>query len=156
MEWRDHRSFEAMVLQPALLAYRTYIPDKNHAVEAGADQEVAMRNWLSKRMDVQIAIPKFEAQGYALLGGRLLPGADRPNCQIIYQRRDGLRMALFMTRERGANVQAMSLDQRGSTALAHWSNGTLSFVIAGDTSREELRVLADAARSQLGSPSPPL
>src|SRR5947207_13210843 len=33
MEWRDHRSFEAAVLKPAMVAYATYIVDKNHAVE---------------------------------------------------------------------------------------------------------------------------
>lgn len=149
MEWRDHRSYEAQVLHPALAAYATFVADKNHAVEVGADQEVAMRNWLSKRMGVDIAIPKFDPQGYALLGGRLLPGADKPNCQLIYQRSDGKRIALFMTREQGSVHHTMTFDARGQERIAHWSNGTLSFVIAGETSPEDLHAIAVAARVQL-------
>jgi anti-sigma factor RsiW len=152
MNWRENKSYEAAVLRPALAAYDTYAEDKNRPVEIPADQEPAIRKWLAKRMQVEVAIPKFEAQGLVLLGGRLLPGRERPNCQLMYERADGKRIAVFMTRERGTELQTMSFDKRGATELAYWSTGVFSIVIAGATSAEEMRAIAEAARAQLNPP----
>ena len=72
-------------VQRAVLAHSVYVPEGRHAVEVKAQEEHLSR-WLTRRLDVPVKLFDLRAQGFELVGGRLLPdGAGRPGAQLMYQ-----------------------------------------------------------------------
>lgn len=70
--------------QRAVVAHSVYVPEGRHAVEVKAQEEHLSR-WLTKRLDVPVKLFDLRAQGYELVGGRLLPDAAGPSAQLMYQ-----------------------------------------------------------------------
>jgi anti-sigma factor RsiW len=62
-------------VRDAALAHALYAPERRHAVEVGAEQEEHLVQWLSKRLGTPLRVPALSAQGFHLVGGRLLPGS---------------------------------------------------------------------------------
>ncbi|KNZ33267.1 MAG: hypothetical protein AD742_06580 [Methylibium sp. NZG] len=72
-------------VQRAVLAHSVYVPEGRHAVEVKAQEEHLSR-WLTRRLDVPVKLFDLRAQGFELVGGRLLPDrAGRPGAQLMYQ-----------------------------------------------------------------------
>jgi anti-sigma factor RsiW len=87
----------------AALAHAVYTPEVRHPVEVGADQQAHLVAWLSKRLGAQLKPPRLEAQGYALEGGRLLPGQSGPVAQFMYRDAGGARLTLYVSTEQTQN-----------------------------------------------------
>jgi anti-sigma factor RsiW len=134
----------------AAVAHLVYAPEPKRAVEVGADQEQAMVSWLSKRIGVQVTLPRLADQGYQLLGGRLLPGEMGPACQIMYQASDGKRVTLYMTttpdEEIGRSVRVV---EQGKLQVALWRDSKLGYALSGEADKKTISRLADAAHRQL-------
>ena len=62
----------------AIVAYATYAADQPHAVEVGGDDKHYLDDWLSKRSASTLVAPDLAAEGFSLLGGRLLPAGHEP------------------------------------------------------------------------------
>ena len=71
-------------VQRAAVAHSVYVPEGRHAVEVKAQEEHLSR-WLTKRLDVPVKLFDLRAQGFELVGGRLLPDAAGPSAQLMYQ-----------------------------------------------------------------------
>jgi anti-sigma factor RsiW len=71
-------------VQRAAMAHSVYVPEGRHAVEVKAQEEHLSR-WLTKRLDVPVKLFDLRAQGFELVGGRLLPDAAGPSAQLMYQ-----------------------------------------------------------------------
>jgi anti-sigma factor RsiW len=71
-------------VQRAVLAHSVYVPEGRHAVEVKAQEEHLSR-WLTRRLDVPVKLFDLRAQGFELVGGRLLPDGARPGAQLMYQ-----------------------------------------------------------------------
>ena len=83
----------------AVVAHVVYSPEVRHPVEVGADQAAHLAAWLSKRLGTQLRVPYLGEQGFALVGGRLLPGQpdDRsPAAHFMYQDSKGQRRTLYV------------------------------------------------------------
>src|SRR6185295_11260458 len=80
----------------AAIAHATYSPEVRHPVEVGADQEQHLVAWLSKRLGAPVRAPKLDSIGYALVGGRLLPGDNGPVAHFMYQTEKGRRITLYV------------------------------------------------------------
>ena len=74
-----------------------YAAEKLHVVEVGADQKDHLVGWLSKRVGTTLVAADFTAEGFELVGGRLLPLAERPAAQFMYQDQSGNRVSLYVT-----------------------------------------------------------
>ncbi len=74
-----------MLARVAAVAHAVYSPEVRHPVEVGADQEAYLVRWLPKRLGANLKVPHLAAQGYPLVGGRLLPGERGPAAQFMYQ-----------------------------------------------------------------------
>ncbi|MGH8728955.1 MAG: anti-sigma factor family protein [Burkholderiales bacterium] len=125
-----------------------YTPEAKRAVEVPAAEEQAMVNWLSKRMGVQIAIPKLNEAGYQLLGGRLLPGGEGAACQIMYQNSEGKRITLYMSKDDVAPAPVRVV-QQGAIRVAYWSDAQLGYAVSGDLPESELLKIANDVSRQL-------
>ena len=85
--------------QRAAIAHAVYTPDVRRAVEVSADHEDQLVTWLSKRMGTPMKAPHLQALGYALEGGRLLPGGQGPVAQFMYHDPAGARLTLYVSNE---------------------------------------------------------
>lgn len=134
----------------AAVAHAVYSPEVRHPVEVGADQEAHLVNWLSKRLGTGLKIPHLAAQGYTLVGGRLLPGERGPAAQFMYQDGKGQRLTLYVRVSKDAREQtAFRFAQENNVGVFYWLDGRLGYALSGETDRAELLRVADAVYRQL-------
>lgn len=134
----------------AAVAHAVYSPEVRHPVEVGADQEEHLVRWLSKRLGAGLKIPHLVAQGYTLVGGRLLPGERGPAAQFMYQDAKGQRLTLYVRVSKEAREQtAFRFAQENNVGVFYWLDGRLGYALSGETDRTELLRVADAVYRQL-------
>lgn len=143
--------------QRAAVAHAVYSPDARRAVEVRADQEDQLITWLSKRMGAPMKPPHLQALGYALDGGRLLPGDKGPVAQFMYHDNAGAKLTLYVSNEvadmaqktpAGKNREtAFRFAREGSVNVFYWINGPFGYAISADADKAELaRVSAEVYR----------
>ena len=137
----------------AAIAHAVYSPEVRHPVEVGADQEQHLVAWLSKRLGAPLRAPKLDdvGMGYALVGGRLLPGENGPVAHFMYQCKDGMRLTLYVRTNAVANNEtAFRYAAEGKVKVFYWIDRGLGYAISSaDISREDLLVVADSVYRQL-------
>jgi anti-sigma factor RsiW len=144
----------AVMAHRAAVAHATYYPEVRHPVEVGADQEAHLVAWLSKRLGTQLRAPKLEAQGYHLVGGRLLPGENGPVAHFMYQCSRGTRVTLYVRNDMGFNRStAFRYAHEGNIGVFYWIDNKLGYALSSnDISKEDLLNVANAAYQQLNPP----
>lgn len=145
----------------AWMAHAVYTPEQRHPVEVAADQQEHLVQWLSKRLDRPLIVPNLSAQGYGLVGGRLLPGDDGARAQFMFQNTAGERITLYLGAMKepaaGAPSQPGSPDRRetafsfssdGPVPGFYWVDQGFGYALAGSLSREQLMALAQSVHRQ--------
>jgi anti-sigma factor RsiW len=97
----------------AAIAHAVYAPEVRRPVEVDGAHEDQLVTWLSKRMGASMKAPHLQALGYALEGGRLLPGERGPVAQFMYRDEGGRRLTLYVSNEKPG------LSSNGGDGLAH-------------------------------------
>ena len=143
----------------AAVAHAVYSPDMRRAVEIGADQEGQLVAWLSKRMGATMKPPHLQALGYALEGGRLLPGDKGPVAQFMYHDSAGARLTLYVSNEvadtdpkmqgRTNQQTAFRFAKEGSVNVFYWVNGPFGYAISADADKAELARVSGEVYRQL-------
>jgi len=134
----------------AAVAHAVYSPEVRHPVEVGADQEAHLVRWLSKRLGTSLKIPHLAAQGYSLVGGRLLPGDRGPAAQFMYQDTQGQRLTLYVRVSGEARGQtAFRFAQENGVGVFYWLDGRIGYALSGESDRAELLRIADVVYRQL-------
>ena len=140
--------------QRAAVAHAVYSPDARRSVEVGADQEDQLVAWLSKRMGAPMKPPHLQALGYALDGGRLLPGGEGPVAQFMYHDSSGQRLTLYVTREvpkqSGQPETAFRFGKDGPVNVFYWVDKGFGYAISGGSNRDELMRVSKEVYRQLG------
>lgn len=148
--------------QRAAIAHAVYSPDVRRAVEVGADHEEQLVAWLSKRMGSPMKPPHLQALGYALDGGRLLPGDHGPVAQFMYHDNAGAKLTLYVSNEINGGGTAAP-DQRnqetafrfvreGGVNVFYWVNSPFGYAISADADKSELARVSGEVYRQLGTP----
>ena len=140
-----------LIARRAALAHATYAPEVRHPVEVGADQEQHLVAWLSKRLGGSVRAPKLDAEGMALVGGRLLPGESGPVAQFMYQCARGRRVTLYVRTEAPDHREtAFRYARENNVRVFYWIDRTFGYALSSaDLEREELLKLANVAYRQL-------
>jgi anti-sigma factor RsiW len=134
----------------AAIAHVVFSPEVRHPVEVGADQETHLVNWLSKRLGTQLRIPELNALGYALVGGRLLPGERGPAAQFMYQDARGQRLTLYVrTNVEETRETAFRFAQEKNVGVFYWLDNRLGYALSGEVDKPELLRVATAVHRQL-------
>lgn len=141
----------ASMAQRAAVAHAVYSPEVRHPVEVGADQEQHLVAWLSKRTGVNLKVPKLEAAGLSLVGGRLLPGDTGPVAQFMYQGERGRRITLYVRAEHAPTREtSFRYAREGNVGVFYWIDRTSSYAIASsDLRKDELLAVANSVYKQL-------
>lgn len=143
-------SIEQQLVRPAAFSHRIYSAEKLHPVEVRADQEQHLVQWLSRRLNTDLKAPNLAAQGYVLVGGRLLPSTDRMAAQFMYENPRGVRVTLYV--RRGAWENSESIFRYSESADAntfYWVDGPFGYALSGNIARAELLALSEEAYRSL-------
>lgn len=139
--------------QQAAVAHAVYQPEQRHPVEVAAAQQEHLVQWLSKRLGRPLRIPVLAAQGYELVGGRLLPGDTGARAQFMYQNAAGERVTLYLgalaAGQPGATDTAFRFDPDGPVPCFYWTDGGFGYALSGALPRAALLGLATAVHPQL-------
>ena len=146
--------------QRAAIAHAVYSPDKRRPVEVGADHEDQLVAWLSKRMGAPMKPPHLQELGYALDGGRLLPGDKGPVAQFMYHDEAGAKLTLYVSNEVPAvpgvtgkinNETAFRFAKEGQVNVFYWVNGPFGYAISADADKAELARVSGEVYRQLAT-----
>jgi len=139
----------------AAVAHVVYAPEKRHPVEVAAAEQQHLVQWLSKRLDKPLRVPDLSAQGYTLVGGRLLPGSEGARAQFMFERAGGERLTLYVgSLGGGANASradetAFRFSVDGPVPSFYWVDRGFGYALTGPLSRDALLSLATAVYRQL-------
>ena len=148
-------------LQRAAVAHAVYVPEKRHPVEVSVEQnqDNHLARWLTKRLDVPVKLFDLQAQGFALVGGRLLPDARGPGAQLMYENATGQRVTVYLrkpdTGPADPAAAAFRYERQGELGLFYWVEGqgaaATGYALVGSLPREQLLALAEAIYAQGGA-----
>jgi anti-sigma factor RsiW len=138
----------------AAVAYAVYVPEVLHPVEVAANQEAHLATWLSKRLGEKVSIPKLDASGFALVGGRLLPGNNSGKnpavAQFMYQNGNGQRLTLYVRNDDTANREtAFRYAREGKVDVFYWIDGPFGYALAGEVGKDRMLALATEVYRQI-------
>lgn len=139
----------------AAAAHVVYLPEVRHPVEVPAAQQEHLVQWLSKRLGRPLKVPVLAAQGYELIGGRLLPGDDGARAQFMYQNATGERITLYVGAVKpgagAASVRetAFRFSEEGAVPSFYWVDQGFGYALAGRLPRAALQGLATSVYQQL-------
>ncbi len=156
----------------ASVAHMVYAPEVRHPVEVTVAQQEHLVQWLSKRLERPLKVPDLSAQGYELVGGRLLPGSDGARAQFMFQDKAGERITLYLGAMKPAAASsalvrarpggpaalppvadrresAFSFSDDGPVPGFYWVEQGFGYALTGKLTREQLMLLAQAVYRQL-------
>jgi anti-sigma factor RsiW len=133
----------------AMVAYRTFVPEVVHPVEVPASQEAHLVQWLSRRLGVPVSAPDLSAQGFQLMGGRLLPAGGQPAALFMYDDNRGTRLTVYVRPEGAGERTAFRFERQDEVAAFSWMDRGLSYVVTAKADRARLLAVAEAVYRQL-------
>ncbi|TFZ04940.1 anti-sigma factor family protein [Ramlibacter rhizophilus] len=128
----------------ALVAHAVYAPEQRHPVEVGAAEQEHLVQWLSRRLGRPLRLPQLNAEGFELVGGRLLPGETGARAQFMYQGPSGERLTLYMGAAPAGAGQALEfrfLEGEGTSSF-YWVDRGFAYALTGPLPRPRLMELA--------------
>ena len=147
------RAAAPVMARNAAIAHATFAPEVQHPVEVPAAQEAHLTAWLSKRLGRELKVPALNAQGYSLVGGRLLPDASGagPAAQFMYQTRDGQRLTLYVKTQdsSAANDTAFRYSREANIGVFYWIDRGFGYALSGEIAQPQLLAVAETVYKQL-------
>jgi len=126
----------------AAFAHAVYVPEVRHPVEVGASEQEHLNAWLSKRLDKPIAAPDLRAEGYTLIGGRLLPDGHRAAAQFMYENYAGERMTLFIRQAPNSRETSFLHADTNGLGIVYWIDNGLAYALTAATDKARLTLTA--------------
>lgn len=140
----------ASLPRQAALAHAVFSPEVRHPVEVGAAEETHLVAWLSKRLGAELKPPRLTAQGFELVGGRLLPGEAGPVAQFMYQDARGQRLTLYVQRDaQDGRETAFRYARENGIGVFYWLDGRFGYALSGEMGKPDLLRIATAVYQQL-------
>jgi len=101
---------------------------------------------------VPLRAPALQAQGFRLLGGRLLPGPRSPRAQFMYEDATGRRVTLYVTVFEPANAPretAFRAARDGALESFYWVEGRFGYALSAELPPADVMALAREVHAQL-------
>lgn len=142
-------------VRAAGFAHAVYLPEKRHPVEVGAAEQVHLVQWLSKRLGRTLVVPNLGAEGFALVGGRLLPGTGSARAQFMFENAQGQRVTLYLggvtpSSQRTELAETrFQLDTSPERQSFYWFDQDFGYALSGQIGQERLLALATLVYQQI-------
>lgn len=144
----------ASLPQRATIAHAVFTPEVRHPVEVGADQEAHLTAWLSKRLGHALHAPKLAAEGFHLVGGRLITADNGPGALLMYERGDGQRLTLYVCADnQDSGATAFRFAHQDGVSTFYWIDGRQAYALSGKLTRDALLPIASKVYRQLNGDS---
>lgn len=131
-------------------AHVVYSAEVRHPVEVEAAQQDHLIKWLSKRLGKPLRAPVLTADGFELLGGRLLPGDEGPVAQFMYQDAQGKRLTLYLSgRGPGEPESSFRFARDGKVSVFYWVDRDWCYALSAEVERPALLAVANTVYKQL-------
>ena len=118
----------------------------------GADREHLVA-WLSDRVERPITPPDLSADGFNLVGGRLLPGYEEatkgPAAQLMYENAAAERVTVFITAALEDRKLAYEFLTRNTLDAFYWANDKITCTVVGDLPEDQMKAVAKKVYQQL-------
>lgn len=143
-------------VQRAAYAHSVYVAEPRHAVEVKAQEEHLAR-WLTRRIEVPVKLFDLSAQGFELVGGRLLPDGPGKSAQLMYQQTAEAaaaagappkRVTVYLRKPEAGADTAFRFEQQGLVGLFYWVDAGAGYALVGELPRATLLALAQAIYAQ--------
>ncbi len=117
------------------------------AVDVNASDMATVEDWFRKKVDFNVALPRFRSRSFNLVGARLSKLAERRAALIRYQR-SGHRFSLFVVTDSGGDLAGQRCERVGSKefclteqkgyTVAQWRSRGLVYSLVGDATPQEM------------------
>lgn len=136
----------------AALTHALYATDANRPVEIWANEEERLVRWLSKRLSFQLHAPNLNGVGFALVGGRLVAGNEKPGALFMYENADKQRISLLVRKdaERSRDT-AFRYAQEDGVGVFYWIDETCGYALSGSIDKQQLLSIARVVYGQLAA-----
>lgn len=128
-----------------------YAADVNRPVEIWAAEEKRLVTWLTKRLGHPVHAPDLNQFGYALVGGRLVAGNEKPAALFMYENADRQRLSLQVRRTQEHGDAAFRFAVENGVAIFYWIDDAFSYALSGNLDRTALLAIARLVYGQLAA-----
>ncbi|MGU3420717.1 anti-sigma factor family protein [Methylobacterium sp. D54C] len=135
--------------QAAVSAFRTYVVEAAHPVEVRADGSSDLVQWLTARLGRPVTVPDLQAQGFRLMGGRLLPAGDGLAAMLMYDDDRGTRLTLYSRVGPSGGRGVFRYARADDVAAFSWIDSGMSYVVTARTDEARLLRVAQAVDAQV-------
>jgi anti-sigma factor RsiW len=136
----------------AAFAHALYAADVNRPVEVWANEEKRLVTWLTKRLGFQVHAPDLNGVGYALVGGRLVAGNEKPTALFMYENADKQRLSLQVRKQAaGTGETAFRYAVENGVGVFYWIDDACGYAISGNVDRAQLLKIAHVVYGQLAA-----
>ena len=135
--------------EQAIAAHVIYAAEQRHAVEVPASDMDHLQTWLSNRVGLKLVAPNLSAEGFQLVGGRLLPAGHSKAAMLLYEDAKGERISLFVTAESAEKSKGTYMADADGPEAVYWLDKGYACAVVGSLPRERLAAVAKSAYGQL-------
>lgn len=134
----------------AALTHALYAADANRPVEVWAAEEKRLVTWLSRRLGFAVHAPDLNSFGYALVGGRLVAGNEKPTALFMYENADKQRLTLQVRKQSdGPSETAFRYAFEDGVGVFYWIDDKCGYALSGQMDRGQLLAISRLVYGQL-------
>jgi len=142
-----------ILIESAITAHALFVKEKRHAVEVAATEKDHLLSWLSNRIARPIDSPDLASEGFALVGGRLLPESlfsnAGPAAQLMYENAAAERVTVYITAALPDGAAAYEFTTLNALDAFYWANDAITCTVVGDLPEAEMQTVARKVYQQL-------
>jgi len=136
----------------AAITHALYASDANRPVEIWANEEERLVRWLSKRLSFQLHAPNLNDVGFALVGGRLVAGNEKPGALFMYENADKQRISLLVRKDgEHSRETAFRYAQEDGVSVFYWIDDVCGYALSGNIDKAQLLSIARVAYGQIAA-----
>ena len=136
----------------AAYAHALYAADARRPVEVWAAEEKGLVTWLTKRLGFPVRAPDLNSVGWALVGGRLVAGNEKPTGLFMYENADKERLTLQVRRQApGTSETAFRYAVENGIGVFYWIGEDCGYALSGNIDRAQLLAVARVVYGQLAA-----
>jgi anti-sigma factor RsiW len=140
---------EDELAEEAIAAHTIYAAEQRHAVEVGASDKDHLLGWLSKRLGLTLIAPDLTAEGFDLVGGRLLPAGQKMAGLLLYEDGKDNRISIYVTAEGEEKAKGIYRLETGGASAVYWLDKGWGCAVVGTLPQEQLLDVGRKAYRQL-------
>lgn len=141
------------LIDSAVQAHVLYVNENRHAVEVAAADRDHLVSWLSSRVTQPVDPPDLSAEGFAFVGGRLLPPMAYleigPAAQLMYENAANERVTVYITAALPDRADAYEFTSRGPHDAFYWANSRITCTVVGELPDAQMQTVARKVFQQL-------